>query len=108
MDLKEALSSPLDLVEMQTKVPGQDTATYFKPMTCADHDKIARYREKEGGGDGMALVLTLIHKVVDDKGTPLFTMADKQLLYKRTPNAILVAMVNEIAAGPTIEEAEKN
>jgi hypothetical protein len=78
-------------------------------MTLADHDKVRRLMELEGGAsEGLALAVHIIHKVVDKDGKKLFTMGDKTLLMQKVPNSILVAITNEISAEIDLDQAAKN
>lgn len=111
MDLLTALkATSLDLIPLKTEVKGQTETAYYKPMTLADHDKIKRFVMAEGGqgSDGLALALTVIHKVMDKDGKKVFSMKDKNFLMNGIPNSILVALVNEMAAEIDLEEAEGN
>jgi hypothetical protein len=112
MNLKDALNRNLELRELQTRVPGQDELAYSYPVTLAETDMIA-YKAKKLSGDGepsqgLTLALTVITKVVDAEGNPIFNDGDRTLLMKKVPQETIIDLVNEMAASVTIEESEGN
>ena len=110
MDLKQALQQfDRKLIEIQTKLPGQTDACYFRPQTLAQSDRVAAMIEADAStGDGAKLALTIIESVLDKEGDKVFSLGDKSFLMNECPQQPLIDIINEMAATPTIEDAEGN
>lgn len=110
MDIKEALQKYQDqpLIKLASDV-GQSQPAYYRPITLADHDKVKRHMKAANTeSEGVSLVLTIIFKMLDGTGKPIFGIDDKKWLLEKVPQMILAEIVNEMAAVTSIEDAEKN
>jgi hypothetical protein len=113
MDMLEAAQAvKIELTVLKTKFPGQTEPAYFKPLSLAESDRLARFIKLEGGddaSDGDRVALTFIDRIVDATGKKIFKPSHKTMLLEKIPLHFLVDSVNEISSSvPTIEEAEKN
>ena len=111
MNIKEAIrAQALDLIEMQTRLPGQTEPVYFKPMTLAMSDRIERECSAKGDAAfGYKLATSLVLCVLDKNGNRVFDAGDKHALMNEVPQDKLVEMCNEISGSPpSLEDAEKN
>ena len=110
MDIKQALQNfDLRLTEIKTRLPGQDEPAYYKPVTLAQSDRINAMIDADGAqGDGAKLALTIMECVLDKDGAKVFDLGDKGFLLNQVPQSVLLDIVNEISATPSIEDAEGN
>jgi hypothetical protein len=110
MDMKEAAQAyALELTEIKTRLPGQDTPAYYKPATLAHSAKLNRRMKAEGvTEDAEKLAVTFIESVLDAEGKPLFDRKDRHFVMNGIPQDVILDIVNEISSSTTIEDAEGN
>lgn len=101
---KDALSKePLKL-----DVPEWDAVVYVRPKISLE--KAGEILElAQSGKTAEAMAMTLVLRLIDDSGQPLFRRADKVTLLKSVDPEVMGRIVNEINEfDPSAEEVEGN
>jgi len=100
-----AVSSDLNSLEISEWSNDSDRfIVYWKPVTLADKQKIAKYAK---GGDQETTVYTIIFKALDSNGDNLFTLEDKVSLLNSVPSATLerIALrILDVTGGHNLEK----
>lgn len=73
---------------------------FVTPYTVADRIRVYRGDIPEDE----VIVQVIIEKAKDEKGDPLFTLADKAVLMQRCDAKVLTRLAREIIDSPTTEE----
>ena len=109
MDFKAALAGyEAELVPLKAQLPGQTEPVYYRTMSVAMGDRVARKTKAAGNiEDGEKLAIVLVECLLDKDGNRLLDASDKQAMMQ-LPVGLMVDMVNEIQATPSIEDAEGN
>ena len=94
------------IVVPEWKVDGEPVTIWFRPLTVEQQFEIANYRRDEGIQYGLAR--TIILKAEDVDGKRLFTYEQEWVFLKASAADVVNRIATAIAAGPSIEEAEKN
>jgi hypothetical protein len=87
-------------------VNGAPLIIYCPPITLAQAQKIANYRDNCGEMETLAMIMILLAK--NAEGEPLFTIADKHSFMHRSSKDVIGRIVGEMTRRYTIEEQEKN
>ena len=109
-DLKSALKKLADetVSPQRIEVDGIDLEMFACAMTIADVERIT---EQSKNGDTMDEgIYTIIRKVVDAQGNPVFDVGDKMMLKEWPANMIvpIIAQINQLGQFGDKSEAEKD
>ena len=89
-------------------VPQWDAKVYIKPaVNLAQMGEIMELSREGKGAE--AMVMTLIHRLVDDEGKPVFRKIEKTEILRSVDPDVLSFILSKINAGdPDEDEIEKN
>ena len=90
------------------RIPEWDVTVYVKPaMTLAQMGEIMEL--SRDGKSAEAMVMTLVHRLVDEVGKPVFRKVERTELMRSVDPDVLARIVTEINAGdPEEDEIAKN
>jgi hypothetical protein len=89
-------------------IPEWDTTVYIRPGISL-HNLGEIMEAASGGKSAEAMVLTLIHRLIDGEGKPVFKKAEKVELLRGVDPDVLARIVGEInASDPTEEDVSGN
>jgi len=89
-------------------IPEWETEAFIKPSLSLQ--RLGEIMEcANGGNPAEAMALTVIYRLVDGEGQPLFRKSDKTELLKSVSPDVITNIVTEInALDPTAEDVEGN
>ena len=92
----------------EIKIPEWDTTAYIKPAMSLQ--RLGEVMEVANNGNAAeAMVLTIIYRLIDADGKPIFRKVDKLELMKHTDPDVLADIVNQInESDPSPEDLEGN
>ena len=90
------------------EIPEWDTVAYIKPsLNLSQLGEIMEL--SQSGKTAEAMAMTLIFRLVDDEGKPLFRKPDKNELMRHVDPDVLARVVSEInGSDPSEEDVEGN
>ena len=92
----------------EIKIPEWDTTAYIKPAMSLQ--RLGEVMEAANSGKSAeTMVLTIIYRLIDEDGKPIFRKVEKSELMRQTDPDVLAEIVNQINLGdPTAEDIEGN
>jgi hypothetical protein len=89
-------------------IPEWDANLYIRPGISLQ--ALGEIMELANGGKSAeAMVMTIVHRLIDGEGKPVFKKLDKTELMKSVDPDVLARIVSEINSGdPTEDDAEGN
>jgi Asp-tRNA(Asn)/Glu-tRNA(Gln) amidotransferase B subunit len=105
---KSHYQSRLAEAPRKLEVPEWDATLYVRPaLTLAQMGEIMEL--SRDGKSAEAMVMTLVYRLVDEEGAPVFRKVEKTELLRNVDPDVMARIVNEIAAGdPDEDDIEKN
>jgi len=85
------------------EIPEWETTAYVKPgINLAQMGEILEL--SQGGKTAEAMAMTLIYRLIDEEGTPIFRKADKTELMRHVDPDVLARVVGDISANDPDED----
>ena len=112
MDIRAALESYRNQkpIKLKAAIPGLDETVYYRPMTLGDNDSILAKMNRQNidpSRQGAQVAVTVVHKLLDVQGKPIFNLTDVDWMLKSVPLALMTDIATEVGTVETIEEVEK-
>ena len=92
----------------ELRIPEWDATVYIRPgISLAQMGEILELSRQ--GKSAEAMVLTLVHRLIDGEGKPVFKKVERTELMRSVDPDVLARVVNEISeADPDEDDIEKN
>jgi hypothetical protein len=102
MSILDTAISHFETLETKViEVPEWDAMIYTTPFTLAEKKKLLRSAKED---EMEFLVRVLIMKALDAKGNNVFDLSNKPTLMNKVSPDVLIRVVNEISASPSVED----
>ena len=92
--------------EKPIEVEEWDLTVYWTPLNLKEQAQFQKIVDREGPTAAGAMIL--IRKCCDEKGDPLFTLADKPKLMRKADPKVIERICNTISRSDDVEDLEGN